>query len=117
MQIAAAGNIQSFVIGQRGFRMISANGPGLATQPDASYKTERFSLEQGETLLMVTPDVVGGIKRGGYTQDSLLALVHAHAEESASEIASQVARKLPTLHGDQSPIVDRSLIVIKRKFA
>ncbi len=116
VQIASAGNIQSFVIGQRGFRMIATNGPAIATQPDATYKTERIMLEQGETMLMATPDVIGGIARGGFTQDSLLALVHAQAEEPATEIASQIARKLPTIHGDHSPSIDRSLLVIKRKF-
>lgn len=115
VQLAAAGEIQSFIIGARGFRMIASSGPSIATQPDATYKTERFGIEPGELLLLTTGDVVGGIARGGFTQDALLAMVRELAEEHTSEIVAQLARRLPTLQGDQSTSFDRSLLIIKRK--
>lgn len=114
-QIAVAGGIQSFVIGARGFRMIACCGPAIATQPDGTYKTERFVMEPGELLLLATADVMSGISRGGFTQDALLAMIREMAEEHISEITAQIARRLPTLQGDQSLLFDRSLILLKRK--
>ncbi len=115
-QLAIAGNLQGFVIGQRGFRMLSGTPSMLAAQPDTSFENQQFDLEVGELLMIASADVVGGFLRGGFSQDALLDIVRNMQDDAVEDIADHVARMLPMLNAETQAEIDRSLMIVRRRF-
>lgn len=129
--VANAGKVQSFVISERGFRPIGSFAPKLASQPDPTYNSHRFVLQPGEILVAFSDTVIQNdqllknpVERNrrllskSLDQNSLLQSVRQMADESATDIASHIARLLPSVAPLKDIRNDRSLIVIKntRKF-
>ncbi len=115
-QLALAGNIQAFVVGSRGFRPLSGTSTPLALQPDTRFENQRLRLEAGELLLIASADVVGGIHRGGFSQDALLSIVRELHDDAVEDIADHIARLLPMLADDSAIEADRSLLILRRRF-
>ncbi len=115
-QIALAGNIQAFIVGSRGFRLLSGTPTALAVQPDSSFDNQQLYLEAGELLLVASADVVGGLKRGGFSQEVLLKIVREMHDDPVNDIADYLARLLPTIDGQPAIESDRSLFLIRRRF-
>jgi len=73
-------------------------------------------MEAGELLLIVSADVVGGIQRGGFSQEALLKIVREMHDESIETIVDHLARLLPLLDGKSNLDADRSLLLVRRRF-
>ncbi len=123
--VCLAGEVQAFIVSQRGFRPIGVQAPKLAYQPDAVYSNQRFVLQAGEVLLAFSDTVIREInlldpkqrrdKRSqckALNQNEILQSVRKMITEPASEIAAHLARMLPTVH-PTSKLGDRSLFVLK----
>lgn len=115
-QLSLAGNIQAFVVGSRGFRPVVGTSTPLALQPDSRFENQQIYLEAGELLLIASADVVGGIQRGGFSQEALLKLMREMHDEAVEDIADHIARLLPLLDEQPKLEVDRSLLIIRRRF-
>lgn len=118
-ELALAGDIQVFLVSSRGVRAIGGTPTPLAEQPDTKFFNEQLYLEGGELLVVASSSVVGGAKRGGMEQGELLEVVSQMQEDSVEDIADHLARLLPMGPVEalaDSPIADRSLMVIRRSF-
>lgn len=116
MQFAKAGNIQAFMVSRRGFRPLPGTSTSLAIQPDTRFDNQQLVLEGGELLLLASADVVSGIKRGGFTQEALLNLVREMQDAPVQDIVDHLARLMPLL-ADGFPLdIDRSLLIVRRRF-
>lgn len=115
-QLAMAGDIQAFVVGPRGFRMIQGTPTHLAEQPDTRFGNEQIYLEGGELLVVVSADVVGGTSRGGFTQEALLDIVRQMQDDAVDDISDHLARMLPMRLDDNHDVTDRSLMIVRRRF-
>ncbi len=115
-QLAMTGTIQAFCVGSRGFRMLNGTPTLLAAQPDTRFQNQQLYLEAGELLLLASADVVGGLKRGGFTQDALLEMVRHMQDDAVDDIADHLARMLPMLGADKMTEADRSLMIVRRRF-
>ncbi len=114
-QLSLAGSIQAFIVGARGFRLLGGNTTALAVQPDSQFDNQQLYLEAGELLVVASADVVGGMQRGGFSQDALLKIVRDMQDESVSDIADHLARLLPVLD-PASCVADRSFMLVRRRF-
>ncbi len=124
--LATAGNVQAFIISQRGFRPIGLPSPRLAEQPDATYANQRFILQPGEVLVAFSDTVVRIPTQPKSTsprtrrsiakvldQNELLQSARHRIDDSASDIAAHLARMLPSMAPSASSGCDRSLVVLK----
>lgn len=116
LQLALAGNIQAFLIGTRGFRMLPCTPTLLASQPDTRFENQQLYLEGGELLLIASADVVAGAARGGLTQPALLDTVRSMQDESVEEIVDHLRRMLPMTGINDEADFDRSLMLLRRRF-
>lgn len=115
-QLAMAGDLQGFLIGSRGFRTLGSTPTRLALQPDTKFQNQQLYLEAGELLLIASADVVGGLVRGGFTQDNLLEIVRDMQDDAVQDIVDHLARKLPMLDPNQPTDADRSLLIVRRRY-
>ncbi|MEZ6135742.1 MAG: SpoIIE family protein phosphatase [Pirellulaceae bacterium] len=115
-QLALAGDIQAFVIGERGFRMLSGTSTLLAAQPDTRFENQQLYLEGGDLLMLASAAVVGGLQRGGFDQQQLLELVREMQDEAVEDIVDQLRRKLPMVQVGAPVDFDRSLLLLRRRF-
>lgn len=115
-QLSLAGSIQAFTIGSNGFRPLAGTSTPLALQPDTRFENQQLYMEAGELLLIASADVVGGIHRGGFTQEALLKIVREMHDETIETITDHLARLLPLLDGQPNIGSDRSLLLIRRRF-
>ena len=115
-QLSLAGNIQAFTVGSHGFRPLAGTTTPLALQPDTRFDNQQLYMEAGELLLIVSADVVGGIQRGGFSQEALLKIVRDMHDEAVETIADHLARLLPLVDGQPSIDADRSLLLVRRRF-
>ncbi len=113
---ALAGDIQAFLIGNRGFRRLAGTPTRLAQQPDTHFENQQLYLDGGELLLIASADVVNGMQRGGFSQNALLDIVREMQEEPVNDIVDHLGRLLPMLPAGESSDFDRSLILVRRRF-
>ncbi len=116
LQFALAGNIQAFIISSRGFRPLGGTSTLLGVQPDSHFDNQQLALEAGELLMIASPHVLGGIERGGFTQEALLKMICDMQDEAVEDITDHVARLLPLRADDSAIDSDRSLMIIRRRF-
>lgn len=112
-QLALAGDIQAFMVGPRGFRIIRGTPTYLAEQPDTKFHNEQINLEGGELLVVASADVIGGMQSGGFSQEALLGMVSKMQDDAVEDISDHLARMLPMTSGAEH---DRSLMIIRRRF-
>ncbi|MEC8558316.1 MAG: SpoIIE family protein phosphatase [Planctomycetota bacterium] len=116
-EIALTGDTQAFILTAHGVRRLNGTPTPIAEQPDTRFYNEHVNLEGGELLILASADVLGGLERGGFSQDGLLEVVTEMQEESVEEIADHIARLLPMSGVDKQPLdSDRSLVVLRRRF-
>lgn len=115
-QLAMAGDIQAFVLSQYGFRRINGTPTPLSVQPDTTFRNEQIFMEAGDLLLLVSSDVVGGVQRGGFSQEALLDIVREMSEDPVQDIADHLARMLPLLDASETNEIDRSMMLLRRSF-
>jgi hypothetical protein len=164
--MCSAGDIQSFIVSNRGYRPLGNRGPNLAEQPDPTFQLQRFILQPGEVLVAFTSTVAAELlyaqldynqsqnsmmgasnsrKRrtpppqdvsqtiisqqqwrrssqedsdsrcpvSSVSQQTILDLVRENMGQTASNIASNLARSLPAWSTRQPGGADRSLIVLR----
>ncbi len=116
LELSLAGKIQAFVFGSHGYRMINGTTTELAQQPDTEFRRQEISMEAGELLVFASSRVIGPAINGGLTQDELLREVNDLYDEPVSDISDHLARKLPLLAANDNQNLDRSLIILRRKF-
>ncbi|MCA9183292.1 MAG: hypothetical protein KDA51_17645, partial [Planctomycetales bacterium] len=80
------------------------------------FDNQQLYMEAGELLLIASADVVGGIQRGGFSQEALLKLVRDMHDETIETIVDHIARLLPLLDGQSNIDADRSLLLVRRRF-
>ncbi|MDZ4851369.1 MAG: SpoIIE family protein phosphatase [Pirellulaceae bacterium] len=124
--VAIAGLVQAFIVSQRGFRPIGSQAPCLAQQPDVTYTNQRFVLQPNEVMIAFSDTVVKNVSAlagphqrnrraiaKSLDQNELLQSVRQMIGESSSDIASHLARMLPSITESAKSGRDRSLIVIQ----
>ncbi len=114
-QIAAAGSLRAFLVGQRGYRPIRGVPTMLAEQPDTRFYNEQLCLEGGDLLVIAAPGTVAGRDAGGITEDVLLRQIRHMEDESVEAIADELARMLP-LDAPAHTAQDRGLLLLRRRF-
>ncbi|MFO1063472.1 MAG: PP2C family serine/threonine-protein phosphatase [Pirellulales bacterium] len=114
-QLACAGSIRAFIIGQRGYRLLSAHAPMLGLQPDSVFKSISLQLEPGDILMLAPESLLASEIQGGLTQETLLGLLLARHEEPLGELASEISQLLP-LSDERRVLADQSLILVRRRF-
>ena len=115
-KFCAAGSIQSFIVGCRGFRMISGTPTLLGELPDTQFRNQQIALEAGELFVMASKDLVSGLINGGFSQDALLNVIKEMQDEPVDRIADHLARLLPMASLDELVEYDRSLLIFRRRF-
>lgn len=114
-QLACGGMVQTFLVGQRGYRPLWANGPMLGLQPDSIYKSLSVQLDPGDILVMLPASLLGGAAAGGLNQEELLRTLLLRNEEPLADLAAELSQHLP-LGETRQPLVDQSLLLIRRRF-
>jgi phosphoserine phosphatase RsbU/P len=113
--LSRAGDIQAFIIGIRGHRILSGTPTHVAAMPDTVFEDQRIQLEAGDLLMLVSSDVVGGFQRGGFSQDVLLDVVSNMHDDSVNDIIDHLARLLPMVGVNDKADFDRSLMLLRRR--
>lgn len=116
LQMSLAGDIQAFLFGPNGYRMLAGTTTPLASQPDTLFENLEIILQAGELLLFASSDVINGRHAAGFTQDELMQSVAEMIDEPVSDISDQLARKLPLLCANTTHEIDRSLLLLRRSF-
>jgi serine phosphatase RsbU (regulator of sigma subunit) len=111
-----AGSVQAYWVGPRGFRLLKSVPTLLGLQPDTRFESADLQLDGGELMVLISADVVSGILHGGFTQESLLQAIHKMYDEPVTEIVEQLSRQLPMATGDAQLDLDRSLVILRRRF-
>lgn len=116
VKYSLAGSVQAYWVGPRGFRPLKSVPTLLGVQPDTRFESDDLQLDGGEMMVLVTEDVVSGLLHGGFTQDSLLQAIHKMYDDPVAEIAEHLSRQLPLNATDTQLDLDRSLIILRRRF-
>jgi sigma-B regulation protein RsbU (phosphoserine phosphatase) len=124
--VCLAGEVQAFIVGDRGFRPLGSPTSRMALRPDTAYASQRFVLQPGEVLLAFSDNVIQEMtltdpasRRSrksqckALNQNEILQSVRRLVGQSASDIAAHLARLLPSVAPQASGVGDRSLVVIK----
>ncbi len=111
-----SGSIQAYLISENGFRMLKGTSTFLGQQPDTSYETNSIKLDGGEMLVFASQSLVSGLLHGGLTQQCLLETIRKMSEEPVDQIVDHLARQLPLHPPSGCEQLDRSLIIMRRKF-
>ncbi len=114
--LSLAGDIQAFIVGSRGFRMLQGTPTLLAEQPDTRFHNEQFVLEGGELLVVASAGVLAGTAHGGFSQQALLDLVRQMQDDAVTDISDHLARMLPMGAPEGEMLADRSLMIVRRQF-
>jgi serine phosphatase RsbU (regulator of sigma subunit) len=120
-QLALAGDLQVFVFSSRGVRTVGGTTTKLAEQPDTRFFNEQINLEGGDLLIVASASLLQGERDGGLTQSRFFKHINSMLDESVSDIVDQIARMLPMDSSSDSeehaaPLLDRSLLAIRRRF-
>ncbi|HAC89820.1 MAG TPA: hypothetical protein DCF63_04185 [Planctomycetaceae bacterium] len=111
-----AGSVQAYWVGPRGFRLLKSVPTLLGLQPDTRFESAELQLDGGELMVLISADVVSGILHGGFTQESLLQAIHKMYDEPVTEMVEHLSRQLPMATGDAQLDLDRSLVILRRRF-
>jgi serine phosphatase RsbU (regulator of sigma subunit) len=111
-----AGSVQAFEVNSRGYRMLPGITTVLGAMPDTLFKSQRLSLNGGELIAFASPGLLAGAARGGVSQNDLLQMLRELQEEPVGSIADYIARQLPLNQERALPLLDRSLLLLRRKF-
>lgn len=91
--LCTAGRGSSFLITTNGFRPLATSGPLLATQPDAVFSVERFTLEPRDVLLMFSPLPAKIIQQSAHEFNELLRTAHGLLGKPAKEVIDRLAKR------------------------
>jgi serine phosphatase RsbU (regulator of sigma subunit) len=115
--VCNAGDIQSFIVSSRGARPIGTLRPAVGKQPDTAFTPNRFILQPGEILVSYSSNILNLKPSQPQSQPSpldqarLLNSIRDMCDESASDIASYIARQLPSQ--SESKGLDHSMFIAK----
>lgn len=113
LQLNLAGQLQAYLITNRGHRMVAGDAMQLGQQADANFTDSQIYLEAGEILVIASAGVTNPDK-GGFQQEQFLKLMRDMYDDPASEIADHIAQQLANSSGSEQ--LDRSLLVLRRRF-
>lgn len=91
--LCTAGRGNSFLITTNGFRPLATSGPLLATQPEAVFSVERFTLEPRDVLLMFSPLPAKIIQQSAHEFNELLRTAHSLLGKPAKEVIDKLSRR------------------------
>lgn len=91
--LCTAGRGSSFIVTANGFRPLSTSGPLLATQPEAVFSVERFTLDYRDALLMFSPLPAKVIQQSAHQFNELLKVAHSLLGKPAKVIVEQLTRR------------------------
>lgn len=91
--LCTAGRNSSFLITTNGFRPLATSGPPLATQPEAVFSVERFTLEPLDVLLMFSPLPPKIVQQSAHQFNELLMAARGLLGRPAKEAISTLTRK------------------------
>ncbi len=113
--IACAGSMQAFLVGQRGYRPLQVSGPLLGLQPDSIFKPLTLQMDPGDILALLPSSLVAGDAMGGLNQEEFLRMLFQRNDEPLAELAAEVSQQLP-LGNNRQTVVDQSLLLVRRRF-
>lgn len=113
---ALSGAAQAFVIGDQGYRMLSGAPTQLGQQPDTQFATQSLRLSAGELLVLTSQSLMSGLLHGGLTQSMLLDTIRKMSDDPVDQIVDHLARQLPLNLTGNCETLDRSLIILRRRF-
>lgn len=91
--LCTAGRGISFLISTNGFRPLATSGPLLATQPEAVFSVERFTLEPRDVLLMFSPLPPKVVQQSAHEFNELLRTAHGLLSKPAKYAIDQLSRR------------------------
>ncbi len=91
--LCTAGRGSSFIVAANGFRPLSTSGPLLATQPDAVFSVERFTLDYRDALLMFSPLPAKVFQQSAHQFNELLKIAHSLLGKPAKVVVEQLTRR------------------------
>ena len=111
-----SGSAQAYLIGANGYRTLQGTPTFLGQQPDTSFLNHQLTLEGGDLLVLASNSLISGLLHGGLTQQSLLDTIRKMSEEPVDQIVDHLARQLPLHPSAGCEQLDRSLIILRRRF-
>lgn len=91
--LCTAGRGASYIITANGFRPLATPGPLLATQPEAVFSHERFTLNSRDALLMFSPLPAKIFQKCALEFNDLLRTAHGLLGKPAREIIDLLTRR------------------------
>lgn len=111
-----SGSIQAFQVNASGYRPLKGTSTFLGQQPDTTFERNTVRLEGGDMLVFASQSLVSGLLHGGLTQQAMLDTILKMNEEPIDQIVDHLARQLPLNPPLGCEQLDRSLIIVRRKF-
>jgi phosphoserine phosphatase RsbU/P len=111
-----SGSVQAYIVGVNGYRMLAGTPTLLGQQPDTTFENHALRMEGGDLLVFASQALMSGILNGGLTQAMLLETLQAMHDEPVDQIVDHLARQLPLHPGQGCEELDRSLLILRRRF-
>jgi serine phosphatase RsbU (regulator of sigma subunit) len=113
---AIAGSVQGFVVGVNGYRMLASVPTLLGQQPDTAFENQALRMDGGDLLVFASEGLLSGLLNGGLTQAILLETLQKMHDDPVDVIVDHLARQLPLRPTEGCEQVDRSILILRRRF-
>jgi phosphoserine phosphatase RsbU/P len=113
---AIAGSVQGFVVGVNGYRILASVPTLLGQQPDTAFENQALRMDGGDLLVFASEGLLSGLLNGGLTQAILLETLQNMHDDPVDLIVDHLARQLPLRPTEGCEQVDRSILILRRRF-
>lgn len=110
------GSVQAYMVGVNGYRMLAGTPTLLGQQPDTIFENRSLRMEGGDLLVFASDGLMSGVLNGGLTQSLLLETLRKMHDEPVDQIVDHLARQLPLHPARGCEQLDRSLLILRRRF-
>jgi sigma-B regulation protein RsbU (phosphoserine phosphatase) len=115
LKVANSGAVQPILCRSGQFSTIQAEGFPLGMFPDTTYDEFNVTTEPGDAFVFVSDGILDADNAQDemYGQDRLSALLCAHRDQSAQQIADAIHADVARFQGDHDRFDDETIIVLK----
>ena len=115
LKVANSGAVQPILCRSGQFSTIQAEGFPLGMFPDTTYDEFNVTTEPGDAFVFVSDGILDADNAQDemYGQDRLSALLCAHRDQSAQQIANAIHADVARFQGDHDRFDDETIIVLK----
>lgn len=111
-----SGSMQAYVVGVNGYRRLPGTPTLLGQLPDTTFENYALRMEGGDLLVFASEGLMSGILNGGLSQAILLETLHKMHDDPIDQIVDHLARQLPLHPAPGGEELDRSLLILRRRF-